>query len=251
MLKHFLDIINNIGNNLDPIEFHIDRTKFDNPQMNIKIELGEIILANAHKTLHESLKQAYLPIDRYLESFQNEFYGLQAEQVQRDLDEFLSEDRSFWGTETKGYFQAIEKYQMYISKLKLLVQKEYFNEAIISQSDAIGSLKTIGERCIQQITDEIVKKHKKEIRGICDEYEEIKRRALEIPKSTENLFETGEYLLQVKKTTVDELGERIRETLRVTGQIVELTEMDEEHQNIQLEVVNWCKNFSSTFFFEN
>jgi dynein heavy chain, axonemal len=154
----------------------------------------------------------------------------------------LSEDRSF-----EEYFEAVDKYQMYIEKLKLLVQKEYFNEAIISQSDAIGSLKKIGERCIKQITDEIVKKHKMEIRGICNEYEEIKRRALEVPKSTEHLFETGEYLLHVKKTTVDELGERIRSTLKITGHIVELTEMDKEHQNLQLEVVNWYNNTAQIF----
>lgn len=210
--------------------------------MNIKIELGDIILENAHTKLQESLEQAYLPIERYLEAFQGEFFGLQAKQVQRDLDEYLAENRSF-----DEYFEAVQKYQLYIDKLKLLVQKEYFNEAIISQSDAIGSLKKIGERCIKRITDEIVKKHKMEIRGICDEYEEIKRRALEVPKSTEHLFETGEYLLNVKKTTVDELGERIRYTLKITGHIVELADMDEEHKNLQFEVVNWYNNTSQIF----
>lgn len=86
-----------------------------------------------------------------------------------------------------------------------------------------------------------------EIHGICDEYEEIKRRALEVPKSTEHLFETGEYLLNVKKTVVDELGERIRYTLKITGQIVDLTEMDQEHKDLQLEVVNWYFNTSQLF----
>lgn len=210
--------------------------------MNIKIELNDIILKNAHVKIQESLEISYAPIDVYLESFQHEFYGLRAKQVQKDLDEYLSVDRSF-----EEYFEAVGSYQHYIDKLKLLVQKEYFNEAIISQSDAIGSLKKIGERCIQRITDEVVKKHKAEIRGICDEYEEIKRRALEIPKSTEMLFETGEYLLNVKKTTIDELGERIRFTLKITGDIVELTDMDEEHKNLQFEVVNWYNNTSQIF----
>jgi dynein heavy chain, axonemal len=210
--------------------------------MSIKIELGDIILESAHKKLRESLQKAYLPIERYLESFQGEFFGLQAEQVQHDLDEYLSEDRTF-----DEYFEAVQKYQLYIDKLKLLVQKEYFNEAIIGQSEAIGSLKKIGERCIKRITNKVVKKHKMEIRGICDEYEEIKRRALEVPKSTEHLFETGEYLLNVKKTTVDELGERIRYTLKITGHIVELAQMDDEHKNLQFEVVNWYNNTSQIF----
>lgn len=208
--------------------------------MNIKIELGDIILQNAHEKIQKSMEIAYAPIEVYLLSFQNEFEGLRWEQVKRDLDEyFATSDRVF-----DEYFEEVQRYQLYIDKLKLLVQKEYFNEAIISQSDAIGSLKKIGANCIKRITDEIVKKHKLEIHGICDEYEEIKRRALEVPKSTEHLFETGEYLLNVKKTVVDELGERIRYTLKITGQIVDLTEMDQEHKDLQLEVVNWYFNTS-------
>lgn len=185
---------------------------------------------------------SYAPIDVYLESFQAEFYGLSSSQVRKDLDAYLAQNREF-----EEYFEAVERFQLYIDKLKLLVQKEYFSEAIISQSDAIGSLKRIGENCIQLITDEVVKKHKAEIRGICEEYDEIKRRALEIPKSTEQLFETGEYLLNVKKTTVDELGERIRFTLKITGQIVALTDMDKEHKNLLFEVINWYNNTSQVF----
>lgn len=239
----FSDIINDIGNNLDPLEFLIDKVKFDNPRMNIKIELGDIILQNAHEKIQESMEIAYAPIEAYLVSFQMEFDGLRWEQVQQDLDDYLA----IPGRVFDEYFDEVQRYQLYIDKLKLLVQKEYFNEAIISQSDAIGSLKKIGENCIKRITDEIVKKHKLEIRGLCDEYEEIKRRALEVPKSTEHLFETGEYLLNVKKTVVDELGERIRYTLSITGRIVDLTEMDEEHKNLQLEVVNWYFNTSQIF----
>lgn len=210
--------------------------------MNIKIDLGEVILKNAHALLQESLEVSYAPIDLYLEAFQMEFVGLQSQEVQHELDEYLSIEHEF-----DEHFEAVEKFQMYIDKLKLLVQKEYFNEAIISQSDAVGSLKLIGESYIERITDEIVKKHKADIRSICGEYEEIKRRALEIPTSTEHLFDTGEYLLQVKKTVVDELGERIRYTLRITGQIVELAEMDDEHRALQLEVVNWYNNTSQIF----
>lgn len=167
---------------------------------------------------------------------------MSSSEVKKNLDAYLAQPREF-----EEYFEAVEGFQLYIDKLKLLVQKEYFSQAIISQADAIGSLKRIGEDCIKRITDEVVRKHKAEIRGICDEYEEIKRRALEIPKSTEQLFETGEYLLNVKKTTVDELGERIRFTLKITGHIVELTEMDEEHNNLQFEVVNWYNNTSQLF----
>lgn len=220
----------------------IDKEKFENPRMNIKIELGEIIVRDAHEKLQQSLETAYMPIENYLESFQGEFYGLRPEIVKRDLEDYLSETRSF-----DEHFTTVEKYQNFLNKIKSLPQKEYFHEAIISQSDAIGNLKKVGNKCIQRVTEEIVEKHKDEIRKICGEYEEIKRRALEIPKSTEQLFETGEYLLHVKKNVVDELGERIRHALKMAGNIVDLAEMDVEHRGLMLEVVNWYNNTSQIF----
>lgn len=242
MYHSFIDIINEIGNNLDPLEILVDKTKFDNQKMNIKIELGDIILENAHTKLQGVLEISYAPMEIYLEAFQNEFYGLYSKQVQHDLDNYLAEAKTF-----EDYFVKVQDYQMYIDKLKLQVQKEYFNEAIISQSDAIGSLKRIGENCINRITEEIIRKHKMEIRNICNEYEEIKQRALDVPKSTEHLFETGEYLLNVKKTVVDQLGEKIRYTLKITGQIVELTDMEDDHKNLQIEAVNWYHNTAQIF----
>lgn len=97
--------------------------------------------------LTKRFKNQWKPIEVYLVSFQNEFDGLRWEQVKRDLDEyFATSDRVF-----DEYFEEVQRYQLYIDKLKLLVQKEYFNEAIISQSDAIGSLKKIDENCIKRI----------------------------------------------------------------------------------------------------
>lgn len=242
MYHSFIDVISEIGNNLEPLEVLIDKVKFDNFKLNIKVELGDIIMEDAHEQIQKSLEATYLPIELYLDGFQNEFYGLSAGKVQDELNDYLDEPKTF-----EEYFQKVQDYQIYIDKLKLLVQKEYFSEAIISQSDAVNSLKKIGERCIRRITDEVVEKHKQEMQIICDEYEEIKRRALEIPKSTEHLFETGEYMLNVKKTVIDELGERIRYTLKITGQLVELAEMDDEHKNLQLQAVNWYQNTAQVF----
>lgn len=183
-----------------------------------------------------------MPIENYLLSFQTEFYGLRPEIVKRDLEADLSGTKTF-----DEHFTNVEKYQSFLDKIKSLPQKEFFHEAIISQSDAIGNLRKTSVSCIELQLKFIVEKHKDEIREICSEYEEIKRRALEIPKSTEQLFETGEYLLHVKKNVVNELGERIRTVLQKAGNIVELGELDAEHQSLLFELINWYNNTSQIF----
>lgn len=235
MYHNFIDLINEIGNNLDSIEFLIaDKTKFENVRLSIKVELNETVLHDIHSSLQRVLTTSYSPIMMYLETFQHEFYGLSSDQARRELNEYLTVERTF-----EEYFEEVEKYKLYIDKLKLLVQKEYFNEAIVSQSDAVCGLRNISERLIKRIVDKIITQHKADIRSISNEYEEIKGRALEVPTSTEALFKTGEYLMHVKKTVMDELGEKIRNCLRLTGQIIELTEMDREHKQLLMEVVDW------------
>ncbi|KAG5675131.1 hypothetical protein PVAND_005060 [Polypedilum vanderplanki] len=242
MYHGFIDIINEIGNNLEPIETLIDRERFESPFMNIKVELNDVILKSSHDTLQESLTLSYSSIEAYLSAFQMEFYGLSSNQAMNELNEYLKNEH-----EIDDYFDEIVKYQAYIDKLRLLVQREYFNEAIISQSDAICSLRRMGDRLIKKITDRIISQHKTDILNICNQYEEIKARALEIPKSTEELFETGEYLLQVKKVVIDQLAERIRNSLKLTGDIIELTEMDAGHKALLLDAVNWYHNSSQIF----
>jgi dynein heavy chain, axonemal len=244
MYHNFIDLINEVGNNnLDSIEFLIaDKTKYENTRLSIKVELNEIVLQEIHDSLQYVLEISYSPIESYLKTFQIEFYGLSTDQARRELNEYLTVEHTF-----DEYFEEVEKYRGYTDKLKVLVQKEYYNEAIISQSDAIVGLRGINEKLIKRIIEKIVLKHKAYIRSICHDYEEIKARALDVPTSTESLFKTGEYLMHVKKTVMDELSDRIRLCLKLTGQIIELTEMDREHKLLLLDVVNWYWNSSQIF----
>ncbi|CAG9798387.1 unnamed protein product [Chironomus riparius] len=242
MYHAFIDIINDVGNNLDSIEALVHPDSCDGQRMNIKVELNSRILKNAHTKLQESLELSYASMENYLSSFQMEFYGLSSNQAMNELNEYLETDRTI-----DEFFEEVVKYKKFIAKLKVIVQKEYFNEAIISQSDAISSLRRMGERLVKKITDKIVEKHRADIKNICNEYEEIKKRALEVPSSTEALFETGEYLLHVKKTVMDQLGERIRNSLKLSGELIELTEMDRQHKELLWQAVNWHNNSSQIF----
>ena len=83
---------------------------------------------------------------------------------------------------------------------------------------------------------------------ICEEFRDIKRKALEVPKSTEQLFENGEYMLSVKKDIIDLLGERIRDTLRTTGVLMELgPQLHADHLSLQIEAVSLYHSINNVF----
>ena len=153
---------------------------------------------------------AFQPLAEYLSGFQAEFAGLLCPSTKEEMDEFLSEPRSF-----DDYIAKIEEFQLYKEKIRAMVQKEYFPMAIVNQSDAIGSLRKIVERYIDRIANHIAIEHRREIQRICKEFEEIKEKALEIPTSTEQLMTNGEYMTRVKTEIIDELRDKIQITMRV------------------------------------
>ena len=159
MYHDFITSISELGDNLDPLEILIDEIKFPTTKLNMKIQLNDIIISDAHDRIQISLKSTYLPIEKYLECFQEDFIGLYSEETKEALEEFLDEQKSF-----EEYSEKIDDYKFYENKLKRLVQKEYFNIAIISQSDAISSLRKMSDKAINQISQEMINLHRQVIK---------------------------------------------------------------------------------------
>jgi dynein heavy chain, axonemal len=196
---------------LESLEVLIDPVRFGTALPFLKIGLGEVISSEADVRLRNSLIKAYSPISIYLESFQSEFVGLYRCETESELDEFLAEPKNF-----EQYLERIEEIKVFVEKLKRLVQKEYFDMGTVIQMDAIASLRTIADMLIGKVSVKISNIHRHESENICREFEQMKRKALSIPRSTEQLMENGEYMLRVKKVYMEELRERIEETLRVS-----------------------------------
>lgn len=158
MYHDFITSISEVGDNLDPLEVLIDEAKFTTNKSTLKVQLNDIILKDAHERIDISLRATYQPIETYLQDFQGIFIGLYSKETKEDLEEFLDETKLF-----EEYAQKIEDYKFYVEKLKRLVQKEYFNIAIISQSDAINSLRKISDRAITKISQKMISLHRQVI----------------------------------------------------------------------------------------
>lgn len=195
-----------------------------------------------HAKLTECLKSAYAPLINYLQDFRDEFYGLYGFETQDDLDEFLDEEKTF-----EEYLQKIELFKDYLTKTRKIVQNVYFTMAKVIQSNVINHLKAISVDCIGRVTKNIVQSHYNENKQICNVFEEIKRRALEIPQSTEQLLECGEFMLHVKTVKVFELQNRIQESLRIGGLLIELSDLNPDHIGLQVDAIRWFNNMKSIF----
>ncbi|EAA13034.3 AGAP011441-PA [Anopheles gambiae str. PEST] len=241
--QNAIDDVMAVANRLDCLETLVDPASFE-PKSSpyLRVGIAERCVQEAHEQIQQALLIAFQPLAEYLSGFQAEFAGLLCPSTKEEMDEFLSEPRSF-----DDYIAKIEEFQLYKEKIRAMVQKEYFPMAIVNQSDAIGSLRKIVERYIDRIANHIAIEHRREIQRICKEFEEIKEKALEIPTSTEQLMTNGEYMTRVKTEIIDELRDKIQITMRINAYLVELMELPADQIELQVESVNWYFRIQSVF----
>lgn len=213
LYHRFVDNILAIGKGMEPIEFFIDPQKFPPKSKLLKIEIGNVYPIEAHAQLQDSIDEAYTPISNYLKDFQETFHPLYSPTARAELKELSLIDPPL---AFDDYLEHIEKISNMIEKVKLLVQKEFFDIATVYQTDAINSMRTIGNQSIALLAQVILKAHIMENRIICQEFDYIKAYVMKVPLSTEELMKTGEYILYVKGVFGEQLRARIQETLRVS-----------------------------------
>lgn len=234
--------ISQIGTQLEPLEQLIDSQKFKIDHEFLKISLSEFCIQEFVKRICYELLKTYKPILNYLESFKTKYYELYSKKTNDDLNEFLSESRNF-----EEYFAKIQSYNYFINELKNEMEKEYFDIVIITKKQAINSLRKFANSLVEKVTNVIVQQHMKEELEICKIFETICNKALEIPRSTEELLSSAEWIILVKTKQIFELNERINNALKIGSELVSLTELNFDHIQLQIKMINWLNNIEHVF----
>lgn len=213
--KIFEDI-SNVGNKLVPLD-QIIKIGNELPAAKseyIPITIGESYMKEMYEQLDKSLLEAYTPILLYLSAFRCKYYDLYGDETQLQVEEFLSVPQ-----EITVYLDKIKVFQDFISRLRSQPVNEHFIVVIINQTKAISGLRYIANEFIELITSKIVAEHTLECKNICKFFEDVERKSKEVPITTEQLLEGGEFMTQVKTVHMKEMQIRIEENIRVSSQI--------------------------------
>ncbi|GAB0094584.1 Dynein heavy chain [Sergentomyia squamirostris] len=237
-----LDDVAGIGNNLTSVELLVDPEMFKNHDEYLKIGIGDSYMKEAHEKLNRVLETAYSPVILYLATFQQEYRFLSNVETQVAIDEFLAVTHTF-----DEYLKEIDEIQIFIDKLRRCILKEFFDFMTLYQLEAIQNLRAIADDLVDKITNHIVSSHRSMCDDICATFVEIKRKALEIPKTTERLLESAEYMNYVKTHQMQELQDRIEVCLKIGGTLLEFKELAKDHLEAQIATINWYNNIDDVF----
>lgn len=213
LFTKIVEDISNVGNKLVPLDQII---KIGNELPAAKSEympitIGESYMKEIYEQLNESLLQAYTPILAYLTDFRSKYYDLYGDETQIRIEIFLSVPQ-----EITVYLDEIKVFQDFISQLRSQPVNEHFIIVIINQTKAIRGLRCIASEYIELITSKIVAEHRLECTNICKFFEDVEAKSKEVPTTTEQLLDGGEFMTRVKTVHMKEMQIRIEENIKVS-----------------------------------
>lgn len=232
--------ISMVGYRMEALQPQVDTlTTYAQVNDYLKIEMNENTVKDVIKKAQKIICCTYTEITEYVEGYREKYRGLYSSEVRDELSKFLEEPHEF-----EEYFERIEGYYEYINMLRSEPATDYFEVAVIDNEPLIQSLRALAESLISNITAIIISEHIRAEEEICVEFEKIKEKALLIPKSTEELLQSAEYMIYVKMQKLAELTDRIQYCLQVGTNIVELTQMSKYHFDLTIKTINWIKDIN-------
>ncbi|XP_034826235.1 dynein axonemal heavy chain 7 [Maniola hyperantus] len=233
------DAISNIAQRLMPIEQYLN-IHYTHDALPVKY--NEWLFTDGHERMQQQLNIVFAPLVAYLEKLRQDYNMLYGDLAKHNLNKFIKETKEFEESRDKIlYFQAID------SDITAVIENEYFNCALVSQTRMINGLKVKALEFINDIIAGIVRTHIDENENICKEFEIIAAKALKEPENAAELVEQGVYILHAKTVLVEALKERILRQINIISNLLEITSLTPEHIASNTRTVNWLKEIKPIF----
>ncbi|XP_076648749.1 dynein heavy chain at 62B [Halictus rubicundus] len=238
-LHDVIEQIRTVGQQLPPLASWVNvKTNVDH----IKVVLPEWYLEETYERLALVLDETYRPLIDYVEDLREKFRLVFDPETRDEVVAFVRSGYHF-----KECVSKVEDFNQFIRSIHGMPNHEYFPIAIIDQIAAKAGLLEATEAVRQLIIGELVKSHRYFNLEICNAFETIRERALNVPNTTKELLELGEYMLTAASTTMRSLEEKITQSLRMMAALIEMTTLSKDHIELNNTTIHWLKRIRPVF----
>ncbi|XP_072757051.1 dynein axonemal heavy chain 12-like [Anoplolepis gracilipes] len=255
---NLVDKIANIACHLSPLESWVrmkgkriqekERSMAEiNIAMNNKptfISLPSWYLDEVHQRLSVVLRESFRPLNNYLEELRLRF-GCIVYEIDRDAAVALMNA----GTERffEEYIAKVEDFNQLVRVINKMPDNEYLVTTKLNQVSAKRNLVAYANELRELIIDKLVQHHWTYNLEICTTFEMLKERALNIPRTTKELLELGQYMLKATSTLMIELQSKIALSLSMMSSLIEMTTLSRHHIELNSTTVQWLKRIRPIF----
>uniref|UniRef100_A0A8C5SFB2 Dynein heavy chain 12, axonemal n=1 Tax=Laticauda laticaudata TaxID=8630 RepID=A0A8C5SFB2_LATLA len=208
----------------------------------IDTELPDHVIAWASfvlKTaLNENLKGAKAHFDSYEEK-----YGWLVDGVADDrIKTFIAEEHSF-----DEYAELIDEFLNLSTEIMSLPMIAHFSMVRLDCDDLKQGLCEKAKSFAYKLLDLLASNHREENNKICNEFENIKERALKVPETTEEMMESIAFIDKAKTIGIQKLYERIKECQRRMNYLLDIYLFEPEDLTLNATVLLWPQNINPIF----
>lgn len=225
----YWDLIDKIAQAANELETMESKFCLKQPKKDIPIFVLQEDIQRARDKIKKNIIKMYWPINEYVNELKSQYEVIYGDEEDEEQKEMSFEEGK----------EKIDFYRTYIDKILDMVANEYYPIGKLNQEDAKMNLKTSVETLIADVAAKLILQHEWENMDICETFQMLAIRAMQIPKTTDELMEMGVYMTWANTELMQSLRERITRSLEVLAGLIEMTTITPEHFKLNSETVNW------------
>lgn len=234
LFKNAIDQIAALGNNLTVLQHYYQQER-THVEKYIPMFVEESFIQYAKTKVEENLGEKFKPVIAYIDHLESEFFQVYGEYS--PSNNRLGVDMSFdTGCDEIVFFRK------YVDKMTEKVSNEYYPIGKLQQDECVESLKKSVNEIMDVIFEKLCSIHMYKNDSICEQFELLAARALQVPQTTEELMEMGDYMLWANTELLPTLKEDVADSLKMMTQLIEMSTLSREHVELNTKTVNWLNN---------
>ncbi|CAK9808069.1 Dynein axonemal heavy chain 7 [Anthophora plagiata] len=208
----------------------------------IKIKLPDWYIKESHNRLEVILCNLFQSINKHIANIAEEFYSICAPSLKERILSLTSGEINF-----DLYLQHVQEYNTYLMKVNAMIMNTYHVVGKLEQHAAKEALKKECYDIINVFLNKLIKYHQEYNLSICLEFEDIKTKALDVPKNAKDLIELIDYISYASQELITELECKIERSVHMLGILLEMTHLSEDHIQLNKNTINWLYKIEPVF----
>ncbi|XP_029579694.1 dynein heavy chain 12, axonemal isoform X2 [Salmo trutta] len=236
-----LEILNLITNTMQKVQTVQSWLAEANSSV-IDARLADHVLLWAQTTIRSAIRKNLEEPYKHFQNYVDNYDWLVNGTAQGIVDRFVEEEHSF-----DEYTEKVEEFCVLSKEIVSLPAIAHFAMVRLDCEELKQGLAKTAKTFAQILLEKLITNHREHSLQICQEFENIKEKALKVPETTEDMTDMIAYIGHAKTKGIEELNAKIMETHHRLNYLLDVHIFDPEDLELNSTVLIWPQNIYPVF----
>nr|XP_046220993.1 dynein axonemal heavy chain 12 [Oncorhynchus gorbuscha] len=208
----------------------------------IDARLADHVLLWAQTTIRSAVRKNLEEPYKHFQNYVDNYDWLVNGTAQGIVDRFVEEEHSF-----DDYTEKVEEFCVLSKEIVSLPAIAHFAMVRLDCEELKQGLAKTAKTFAQILLDKLITNHREHSLQICQEFENIKEKALKVPETTEDMTDMIAYIGHAKTKGIEELNSKIMETHHRLNYLLDVHIFDPEDLELNSTVLIWPQKIYPVF----